>query len=71
MRDRGQPVLFLVATFIYSCLSVAQAQSPKVASRPYTWKNVQIVGGGFVDGIIFHPKESAGSRFSIGSRIPI
>ena len=25
------------------------------ASQKYTWKNVQIVGGGFVDGIIFHP----------------
>ena len=25
------------------------------ASVPYTWKNVQIVGGGFVDGIVFHP----------------
>jgi photosystem II stability/assembly factor-like uncharacterized protein len=24
-------------------------------SVPYLWKNVQIVGGGFVDGIIFHP----------------
>ena len=24
-------------------------------SRPYVWKNVQMVGGGFVDGIIFHP----------------
>ena len=22
---------------------------------PYTWKNVQFVGGGFVDGIVFHP----------------
>jgi hypothetical protein len=22
---------------------------------PYTWKSVQIVGAGFVDGIIFHP----------------
>ncbi|RPI03792.1 MAG: exo-alpha-sialidase [Ignavibacteriae bacterium] len=25
------------------------------ASQPYSWKSVQIVGGGFVDGIIFHP----------------
>lgn len=24
-------------------------------TQPYIWKNVQIVGGGFVDGIIFHP----------------
>jgi photosystem II stability/assembly factor-like uncharacterized protein len=24
-------------------------------SVPYVWKNVQMVGGGFVDGIIFHP----------------
>ncbi len=29
------------------------AQNPK--SVPYSWKSVQIVGGGFVDGIIFHP----------------
>ena len=28
-------------------------QSPR--RQAYTWKNVQIVGGGFVDGIIFHP----------------
>jgi photosystem II stability/assembly factor-like uncharacterized protein len=28
--------------------------SPSVA---YTWKSVQIVGGGFVDGIVFHPTE--------------
>ncbi|HEY0760404.1 MAG TPA: xyloglucanase [Acidisarcina sp.] len=26
-----------------------------VPAQPYHWKNVQIVGGGFVDGIIFHP----------------
>lgn len=29
------------------------AQKPKTVY--YTWKSVQIVGGGFVDGIIFHP----------------
>lgn len=33
--------------------TAALAQSPKAV--PYTWKSVQIVGGGFVDGIIFHP----------------
>lgn len=35
-------------------LSVA-AQNSAPASVPYTWKSVQMVGGGFVDGIIFHP----------------
>ncbi|RZK11499.1 MAG: hypothetical protein EOO46_06550, partial [Flavobacterium sp.] len=24
-------------------------------NQPYNWKNVQIAGGGFVDGVIFHP----------------
>jgi len=35
----------------------ATAQNPagKPASEPYSWKSVQMVGGGFVDGIIFHP----------------
>ena len=31
----------------------ASAQNP--AAQRYAWKNVQIVGGGFVDGIVFHP----------------
>src|ERR1035438_10791143 len=34
------------------------AQNPpgrKPAAQPYTWKSVQMVGGGFVDGFIFHP----------------
>lgn len=30
---------------------------------PYTWKSVQMVGGGFVDGIIFHPK-AKGVRYA-------
>jgi len=29
--------------------------SQRPASVPYTWKSVQMVGGGFVDGIVFHP----------------
>jgi len=29
----------------------------KIAAEPYTWKSVQMVGGGFVPGIVFHPTE--------------
>jgi photosystem II stability/assembly factor-like uncharacterized protein len=29
----------------------------KPSCAPYYWKSVQIVGGGFVDGIVFHPTE--------------
>jgi len=39
--------------FLLSCALAALAQTPR--QTPYTWKNVQIVGGGFVDGVIFHP----------------
>jgi photosystem II stability/assembly factor-like uncharacterized protein len=34
-----------------------ESSGQSVISEPYTWKNVQIVGGGFVSGIVFHPKE--------------
>ena len=34
-------------------LPVSAAEKPKAV--PYTWKSVQIVGGGFVDGFVFHP----------------
>ncbi len=34
--------------------AIASAQVP--SSQKYKWKSVQMVGGGFVDGIIFHPK---------------
>jgi photosystem II stability/assembly factor-like uncharacterized protein len=36
-------------------LLAAIASAQPTPTIPYTWKNVQIVGGGFVDGIIFHP----------------
>ena len=40
----------LLAAFV---TLIASGQNPH--QEPYIWKNVQIVGGGFVDGIIFHP----------------
>jgi len=38
-------------------------------SAPYVWKSVQMVGGGFVDGIIFHPtaKNVRYARTDMGS----
>ena len=36
-------------------VAVVALHSQQPPSAPYTWKSVQMVGGGFVDGIIFHP----------------
>jgi photosystem II stability/assembly factor-like uncharacterized protein len=54
------PILFGALT------STAVAAPP--ASVPYTWKSVQIVGGGFVDGFVFHPtaKDVVYARTDIG-----
>ena len=63
---------FLLLTLLYFLLSnmsrsqqthtltndVINAQTnPQHKTIAYNWKSVQIVGGGFVDGIVFHPKE--------------
>ena len=54
----------VLALMLFCVCSFASAQSQhKLTSHPYTWRNVQIVGGGFVDGIIFHPKEK-GLRYA-------
>jgi photosystem II stability/assembly factor-like uncharacterized protein len=42
-----------------TCILIVSAPpavaAEKAASVPYDWKSVQIVGGGFVDGFVFHP----------------
>jgi hypothetical protein len=46
------PVLLLLLL----CAIDVSAQTTR--QEPYRWKSVQIVGGGFVDGVIFHPTAS-------------
>lgn len=50
-------VLALFGGLAFSSLAPhrAWAQAPAIKQQPYTWKNIEIVGGGFVPGIVFHP----------------
>src|SRR5438477_12259399 len=45
----------LRALALSSVLLSAPALAAPPPSVPYTWKSVQIVGGGFVDGFVFRP----------------
>ena len=52
----------LSAIFIPATLLVALAITPRLAhaaegSTPYVWRNVPILGGGFVSGLVFHPTQ--------------
>jgi hypothetical protein len=51
----------LIIVLMVQCKQKSKEQHS--ASGNYVWKNVQIVGGGFVDGIIFHPTEK-GLRYA-------
>jgi photosystem II stability/assembly factor-like uncharacterized protein len=57
LGKRIASVLLVAITAMISFLPslAAQTKVSAPASVPYIWKSVQIVGGGFVDGIIFHP----------------
>jgi hypothetical protein len=66
MSSHRVSAIVLASAFIaLAFLTPATAQNParKPASEPYTWKSVQIVGGGFVDGIVFHPS-AKGVRYA-------
>ena len=49
------PAVTIVSFFLLCFVRTGLSQNSKPVSVPYTWKNVQYVGGGFVDGIVFHP----------------
>ena len=51
---RAAPALALAALFAIAG-AVSPARSDEAA--PYVWKHVPIGGGGFVSGLVFHPKE--------------
>jgi len=56
--SRGSKVVaaLVLALLVHSLSApVHSADGRKPSSESYAWKNVQMVGGGFVDGIVFHP----------------
>jgi hypothetical protein len=44
--------IIVIVLIVHMCLLAQGVWKPDI---PYQWKSVQIGGGGFVDGIIFHP----------------
>ena len=62
-RYSGVILAFVLAGLAWEGESAAQPPQGRPGSVPYTWKSVQIVGGGFVDGIIFYPAEK-GLRYA-------
>ncbi len=44
-----------ILTVLVSTGGILSAKDTVVPSEPYFWKNVQMVGGGFVTGIVCHP----------------
>jgi hypothetical protein len=50
-------IFCLVISFNYNDIIIGQDMSDSIKSETYHWKNVQIVGGGFVSGFVIHPAE--------------
>jgi hypothetical protein len=53
MKSKLLKSIILSLFFLITATQCTFGQKPETV--PYTWKSVQMVGGGFVDGIIFHP----------------
>ena len=51
------PKLFLFAAVVLSMSIPSGIGAPSVTAEPYVWRNVTIRGGGFVTGLLFHPRE--------------
>ncbi len=58
----------VLGVLTFTALPALSALAAPPASVPYSWKSVQIVGGGFVDGFVFHPtaKDVLYARTDIG-----
>ncbi len=56
MRRRLATVLataLVAVALVVSAVRIGAAPAAAATADPYSWKNVQIAGGGFVPGIIF------------------
>jgi xyloglucan-specific exo-beta-1,4-glucanase len=66
---RGSVAALATAALAAGILTPASTSSgATVPSAAYSWRNVQVVGGGFVDGLVFSPKQRglAYARTDIG-----
>ena len=59
MIYRRKSFIYLFVLLLFGCVNNEKQNiiNNDIAQEKYDWKNVRIVGGGFVDGIIFHPAE--------------
>jgi hypothetical protein len=55
-RTIGRILTAALGAALFQFTTTAQnAGGGKLPTQPYTWKSVQMVGAGFVDGFVFHP----------------
>ncbi|HZL79170.1 MAG TPA: hypothetical protein VFC17_09965, partial [Candidatus Limnocylindrales bacterium] len=59
---------FLIVVVMVALQSACCALAQPSSSQPYVWRNVAMGGGGFVDGIVFHPtaKDLMYARTDVG-----